>query len=149
MKGVFALSIVALTLSAGALAASWPGRPTTPPPKLKQPGPPPAWIETSTRSRWLAYSTYCWKTTCADFLPPGGRTDLPTVRVAAGKSIRLHFAFLPGDARITLITAHAGKRFALKASRIVVWKPPASGVAVVEVRAAGGSASYVARLVLG
>ena len=140
---------LAFASAAAAAAASWPGQPATQPPKLKQPGPPPAWIETATRSRWLAYSSYCWKTTCADFLPPAGRTDLPLLRLTKGGTVRVHFAFLPRDARVTLITAHAGKRFALQAARIVKWRPPASGVAVIEAHATGGSASYVVRIAIG
>ena len=148
MKSSLAGALVVLVFAAAAVAATWPGPPKTAPPKLKQPGPPAAWIETSTRARWLAYSTYCWKTTCADFLPPASRTDLPVVRAQRDGSVRIHFSFLPRDARVTLISAHAGKRFTLKAARVVEWKPPSGGLAVIEVHAIGGSASYAARLAL-
>lgn len=149
MKTRLVLIVVAFAVAPPALAASWPGRPTAKPPTLQQPGPPPAWIETHARSSWLAYSSYCWKTTCADYLPPASRSDLPRVRLTRGASVRIHFAFLPRDARVTLISAHAGKRVELDKARIVEWKPSASGVAVIEVHAAAGSASYVARMILG
>ena len=148
MRIRFALIALGLAFAAPALAATWPGQPTANPPKLQQPSPPPAWIETHTRSSWLAYSSYCWKTTCADFLPPASRTDLPRVRLTRGASVRIHFAFLPRDARVTLISAHAAKRVSLKRARIVEWKPSAPGVAVIETHAAAGSASYTARIVL-
>src|SRR5437773_10984712 len=73
MKTRLALIIVGLAVAAPALAASWPGRPTAKPPALQQPGPPPGWVETHARWSWLAYSSYCWKTTCADYLPPASR----------------------------------------------------------------------------
>jgi hypothetical protein len=148
MRSLLALAAVGLVLTAPALASAWPGPPASKPPRLQQPGPPPAWIETRTKSTWLAYSSYCWKTTCADFLPPASRTDLPIVRVVRGAAVRIHFAFVPRDARVTLISAHAGKRTTLQAARIATWRPSASGVAVVETHAAAGSASYAARVVL-
>ena len=148
MRSSLIAAAVALAFAAVAVAATWPGPPTTKPPKLKQPGPPAAWIETPIRARWLAYSTYCWKTICVDFLPAASRTDLPVVHGQKNQPVRIHFSFLPRDARVTLISAHAGKRFTLKAARVVEWKPATSGVAVIEVHAAGGSASYAARLAL-
>jgi hypothetical protein len=148
MKIRLALVAFALAAAAPALAASWPGRPASKPPKLQQPGPPPAWIETHTTSRWLAYSSYCWTTVCADFLPPQSRPDLPLVRVTRGTGVRIHFAFVPRDARVTLLTARGGKRFALGKVRIAEWTPTAAGVAVIETHAAGGSASYAARISL-
>jgi hypothetical protein len=44
------------------------GGPSKPPPKLDIDGPPPAWVHTGDDAVWLAYSTYCWKTACADYV---------------------------------------------------------------------------------
>ena len=139
-------SLPLLMVATTALAASWPGRPSTNPPRLQQPGPPPAWIETHTNSRWLAYSTYCWKTTCVDFVPPASRPGLPTLKIVHGASVRVHFAVQPTEVKVALVQGSNGKRYNLRAARVVTWKPPASGVADFEIRAPGGSASYVARL---
>src|SRR5213592_4291796 len=123
MRNFCAVMGLGLALTTAALAASWPGRPTTAPPKLTQPGPPPAWIETHTTARWLAYSSYCWKTRCVDYLPPASRPDLPRVRVARGGVVRIHFAFVPKDVRVTLLSTPP-RRAKLPAALIVEWKPP-------------------------
>jgi len=140
------LLVLVLLPTTAALAASWPGRPTSRPPKLQQAGPPPAWIETHTTSTWLAYSTYCWKTTCVDFIPPASRSGLPVVRIVRGAKVRVHFALQPTEVYVALVQGSGGKRYKLPNARVVTWQPPASGIADFEIRAAGGSASYVARL---
>lgn len=60
---------------AGYALAAPPG----PPPKpAGVPGaPPPAWIDSGTAEKWLAYSTYCWKVACVDYVSPEMRRDLP------------------------------------------------------------------------
>jgi hypothetical protein len=107
-------------------------------------GPPPAWIETATGDRWLAFSSFCWKTTCVDFLPPEMRPELPRLTVRRGESVRFHLGFVP---RAVTVTA-GGKTARLAARRIASWRAPKGGIVVVNARGTGGSASYVARLTL-
>src|SRR6266508_6281823 len=94
------LAIVASAAALGAPAAlAWPGRPPVRPPSPPADGaPPPAWVETQTRSNWLAYGSYCWTPSdghaaCVDMIPPQSRPELPTVRVARGSTVRIHLAF--------------------------------------------------------
>jgi hypothetical protein len=140
-------AIVFAGTPAGAQTAdSWPGKPGSPPPSLGAgtKGPPPAWIESKTRSWWLAYSSYCWKTTCADFLPPQGRPDLPAISVRRGLPLRLHLGFRPRQLSISV----NGKQTRLAAAQVAQFKPSGSGIVIVSARpaAGGGDASYVARL---
>jgi VanZ family protein len=94
VRAAVVLVVFAGTLVAAAPAAGWPGPPRTAAPHVKgASGPPAAWLETRARSVWLAFSGYCWKTTCADFPPPQSRTNLPVVRVRRGALVRVHFAF--------------------------------------------------------
>jgi hypothetical protein len=133
-------------MSASAFAATWPGRPVAKPPKLSQSGPPPAWIETHTKSSWLAFSSYCWKTTCADYVPPQSRTDLPIVVVRRGARVRIHFAITPSQVHATTFVGTKLKHVTLQRTRTVSWTPTLTGVVSFDVRGASGSASYVARV---
>ena len=133
--------------AAGAKAAAWPGPPATKPPDVKgAAGPPPAWLETRTRSLWLAFSSFCWKTTCADYLPPQSRTDLPVVAVRRGAMVRVHFAFAPSQVHATTFVGTTLEHATLRPARTVAWRPTLTGVVTFDVRAASGSASYVARV---
>src|SRR5262245_10315447 len=58
---LFALALLTTGTASVALAHGWPGRPQTNPPRLSEVGPPPAWVETRQRSRWLSFSSYCWR----------------------------------------------------------------------------------------
>jgi hypothetical protein len=143
---LFALVGLGLAMSASAFAATWPGPPAAKPPKLSQSGPPPAWIETHTKSSWLAYSSYCWKTTCADYLPPQSRTDLPVVVVRRGATVRVHFAFAPTQVHVTTFVGTRLKHAIFRPVRTVNWRPTITGVVSFDLRGGSGSASYVARV---
>ena len=151
-----ATSIAFLTVPAALLAApasaAWPGLPTPPPPPQPRvncaAGPPPAWLETHTRSAWLAFSSYCWKQTCADYLPPQSRTDLPLVRVRRGARVRIHFAFAPSQVHATTFSGMTFTHVALKPARVVNWRPTRAGVVSFDVRAGAGSTSYLVRVLL-
>lgn len=119
--------------------------PRDPPPKVQgaSTSPPPAWIAVGDRSAWMAYSSYCWTTSCVDFLPPATRPDIPKVAVAAGATVRFHLGFVGHAVRAVL---PSGRRVALASGRVIAWRPPARGVVVLEAKGPGGSASYVVRL---
>jgi hypothetical protein len=143
-----ALLVVGL-LAAGAPAAlAWPGPPKTHPPKPPAPGaPPPAWIGTISKSAWLAFGSYCWKTSCVDMIPPETRPGLPSVTVSRARTVRVHLGFAAGTAMVAIDK----KRVVAKldaTKRIVSWTAMRGGFLVVSARAAG-SASYVARLSVG
>ena len=127
-------------------ALAWSGRPAPPVPKpATAAGPPPAWAETSTKSVWLAFSGYCWKTTCADYLPPASRPDLPTIRLAHGAGIRVHFGLRPSKLSITLLGAKTTTR-TVAPVQVITWRPGESGVATFSLKGSSGSASYAARI---
>src|SRR5919204_1098641 len=119
---VVVLAAAAITAPA---ALAWPGRPSSPPPKAPNPGaPPPAWIETQTKSAWLAYGSYCWtnggQAACVDMLPPQSRPDLPLIKVARGGVLRVHLALKRPAATLAV----AGRRTAVRVDRdrgIVSW----------------------------
>jgi hypothetical protein len=123
-------------------AAAWPGVPTATPPKPGHGGPPPAWIESTTESRWLAYGSYCWTTHCADYEPPALRSDIPVVRAARATILRLHFAFAPRTIYVGYIREGAPPQ-PLPPARIVTWRPSSSGRFEVQIRATNGSSSYI------
>jgi hypothetical protein len=144
------LAVFAAALIAIAPAAAWPGPPRTPAPHVKgASGPPAAWLETRTRSVWLAFSGYCWKTTCADFPPPQSRTNLPIVRVRRGALVRVHFAFTPSEVHATTFAGTTLRHSALRPARTTGWRPMRAGVVSFDARGASGSASYLVRVRIG
>ncbi len=142
-------SIIAITAVAGVcipVALAWAGRPALPAPKpATAAGPPPAWAETTARSAWIAYSGYCWKTTCADYLPPASRPDVPTIRLARGASIRVHFGFRPTKLSITLLGAKTTTT-AVAPAQVITWRPSEPGVATFSLKGSSGSASYAVKI---
>jgi hypothetical protein len=124
------------------------GRPPTPPPKVTGAGatPPPAWVEVGARSRWLAYSSYCWATACVDFIPPLMRRDLPVVDARRGTELRFRLGFRPKSVRLLLVGATPAKTWALRASASTTWRAARAGVFVLETKGVRGSAGYVLRL---
>src|SRR5712691_5956673 len=102
--------------------ADWPGRPKGDPPRLHQKGPPTAWIETPTRSTWLAYGSYCWTTLCVDMVPPAMRKDIPRVAVKRGDAVRVHLSFAPSTAAVVLLRGDRPRTLRLQAKRVLVWR---------------------------
>ena len=145
-RAVATAAAVGLIATPGAIA--WPGRPPGAPPKLSQPGPPPAWLETATSSRWLAFSGYCWKTRCVDMLPPAGRPDLPSISARRGQLLRFHLRFLPRRADVAVLVGGSVTRYALHPAQTVMWRAAKAGIVTLEVRTASGSAGYLTRLAL-
>ena len=145
MKRRAAVLLAALSFAVPA-AFAWPGAPKTPPPTPPQPGaPPPAWIETQAKSAWLFYGIYCWKTTCADLIPPETRPGLPVFTVLRGQTLRVHLGFAATSATATIDRRKVTAK--LDASRHVVsWSTGRAGILTISARASSGSASYFARL---
>ena len=137
----------ALVVAACLLAVAAPVALALPPgqPPKAPGGPPPAWLEKPGTDRWLAYSSFCWTTTCVDYLPPNARPDLPRLAVAAGTLVRFHLGFNPTS--VELHRFGTSRMWRLAATRVSAWKVPSRGIYVVAVRAGPGSASYVFRIV--
>ena len=106
--------------------------------------PPPAWIETPAKSRWLAYGSYCWKTTCVDMIPPQSRPDLPSLGVAHASTARVHLGIAPTSISVSISKVRVRVRLDA-AKRTLSWRATRGGIAVVSVRGSG-DASYVIRL---
>lgn len=141
-RRTFAFAALLLALLAPVAHA----KPGTPPPNVAGTAgePPPAWFTLGARSDWLAYSSFCWTTTCVTFLPPERRTDLPKLVAKEGQTLAIHLAFTP---KTVLVRVLATKQsYPLVAGRDTSWRVRGSGVILVEARGAKGSASYVARI---
>ena len=139
MRRTLILSLVFLALGAPLAHALPPGKP----PKQGG-GPPPAWLEKPSTDRWLAYSSFCWRTMCADFIPPQMRTDLPRIAVASGTLVRFHLGCNPSSVELSRI---GGRTWRLTPARVAAWKTRGRGTYVLQLRAGPGDASYVFRLV--
>ena len=143
-RAVLTAGIVAATFAPAAFG--WPGQPKVPAPRpATSSGPPPAWIESSSRSTWLAYSGYCWKTACADYLPPASRPDLPTISIVRGTAVRLHFGFRPSKVTITALGARTSTRNFVPA-QIVTWSPRTAGIFTLSLRSPSGTVGYAGRV---
>ena len=126
-------------------AFAWSGRPSSPPPKTGTTGaPPPAWIETKTKSAWLLYGSYCWKTSCVDMIPPETRPGLPVFTVPRGALVRIHLGFVAKSASISVDKKTMRAKLE-PAKRVISWHAGRGGILTVFARAAG-DVSYVARL---
>ena len=79
-----ALVAFAVLALAGSAVAAPPGKP--PKPAGVPSAPPPAWIEAGTKEKWLAYSSYCWKIACVDYVSPEMRKDLPVLTIRRGEA---------------------------------------------------------------
>lgn len=123
-------------------AAPEPGPPAEPPPRQPDGGPPPAWVETPEGSFWLGYSTYCWASTCADYVEPTCE-DAPEVRARVGEHVRVTFGFEARSARLTYFPGGAGQPL-----DELEWIVESGGAFAVSGAAAEGDASYVGCLVV-
>jgi hypothetical protein len=94
--------------------------------------------------KWLAYSTYCWKVTCVDYISPEMRKDLPVLRIRRGQSVTVHLGFIPSQ--LTVSQGDRTKR--LVPRRTATWRPGLGVASIFAVRKAGGDASYAVRIKL-
>ena len=141
----------AAVLAANAFAQSWPGRPATKPPRLEQSGPPPGWVETPARSRWRQFSSYCWQRrvrpkVCVNMPPVQERADLGVLAARAGEVLRLHLAFRPREAHLTLYRGLRFTHYRLPPRQLLSWRARGSGVIALDLKARAGSAAYLIRL---
>jgi hypothetical protein len=125
-------------------------QPTESPPSLGgRDGPPPAWIETETGSHWLAFASYCWGSTCADYVGISERGDVPVVPVREGERVRVHLGFDPGDVSLSYGSTDRSIRHT-RVGRVVEWRATVKGGIWLFARAAPGQngtdASYVVKL---
>ncbi len=136
-------AISALACAWGAFAAAAVAAPAGDPPDAGSAAPPAAWVDTPAADRWLAHSTYCWTTQCADYINPEMREDLPRIAVRRGQTVRFELGFEP-----TSLTLQVGVRsYELTPRQRATWRVRGKGgVLVLFATAEGGDASYVARL---
>ena len=128
------------------VALAWPGRPTSPPPTTGTAGaPPPAWIETKTKSTWLLYGSYCWNTSCVDMIPPETRPGLPVFTVGRGSTVRVHLGFAAKSTSVDIDKKTVRAKLDTS-KRLVSWTAGRGGILMASARASRGSASYVTRL---
>ena len=140
------LVAAAVAAACAPTALAWAGRPVSSAPKpATAAGPPPAWAETASRSSWLAYSGYCWRTVCADYLPPASRPDLPTIGIVRGASIRIHFGFRPSKVTVTTLGKPTSTR-SLAPAQVVTWRPTAAGVFTFSLKGSNGTVGYAAKI---
>lgn len=141
--------LVLAAVAAAVVVATAGAVPPGPPPKVSgaKAAPPPAWVDTGRVQRWLAYSSYCWRTQCVDMILPAGRPDLPIVRVRVGQRLVIHLGFAPRSVIVREVTqAGTGRSWPLAASRTTSWRVRKAAIVLVEAKGAPGSAGYLARL---
>ena len=123
-----------------------PREPNSPPPEV-QPGltaPPPAWVESERSSRWLGYSSYCWESTCADFVERSCHSrHVPKIALRRGEVVRFHLGFRPRAVRIAFERPGGGEK-KLEAAQVTSWRVDRAGVVSLSARARDGDASYIA-----
>jgi hypothetical protein len=126
------------------------GPPADPPPKVGGTfggGPPPAWIEIGTRSGWLAYGSYCWRTACVDMVPPESRSDLPRIKVRPRQMLRVHLGFTPALARVHMLRGDRAVAVPSTRGRRSISFRARRGILMIAASASRGTPSYLARLV--
>jgi hypothetical protein len=74
------------------------------------------------------------------------RTDLGVLRAVRGQRLRLHLAFRPTQAHLTVYRGLGFKHYRLSPASVMAWRVRAFGVAVLDVKAPAGTASYAIRL---
>lgn len=121
-----------------------PARPAERPPSLEgNDGPPPAWVETGSGTHWLAFSTFCWKRLCVDYLAAPER-ELPAIPTEEGELVRFHLGF-----EATEITLQPADGPSVELDPVEpTWTVESSGAvtlfAVAAPGAGGSDASYAA-----
>lgn len=146
-----AVSLVALILLGAACGGESPRQTPTRPqgPAPTVPGvsvtPPPAWVETASGDRWLAFFSYCWSTQCVDSRPADQRADIPSVAVMPGEVVRFHLGFDPSEVELSV----GPKTYVLASERVTSWKVTGpGGLAFLTAKGKPGSAGYVMRLLV-
>lgn len=143
-----------LFAASGSLATGGPSPPAPPGPPQSVGAPPRAWVETERGSRWLGYSSYCWRGgLCVDFVGPScedhGHT--PRLVLRKGEHVRFHLGFDPRQISLAFspsATTPAAKPVALTVSRTPSWLANRAGAfTLFAASKGGGDASYVGCIV--
>ena len=154
MRAALLVGLVLALAACGGGGSDGPASPAGPPdapPERPGEGPPPAWVETEGGSIWLAYSTYCWGSTCADFAAPscGGEPPAPRVELRRGETVRIHLDFDPGEALLTFFPEGGEPDgVTLDPSRTPTWRADRAGAFTVFAGGEGRDASYAGCAVL-
>ena len=129
-------------------AAAPPGEPKVAVADLE--GPPAAWLETERGSVWLGFSTFCWKTACADYVAPScaAQRHVPRIVVRRGELVTAHLAFTPRKLTLTYFLdgepTSEPPHQRLRATKEPAWRVEREGAfSLSAVADAGGDASYV------
>jgi hypothetical protein len=139
------LCLLAFAFAAIAWAAGSAGAPPEDPPVLKghNDDPPPAYVVASRGSTWLAFSSYCWKSTCADFIPAVcADRGIPKLYLRRGEVIHFHLGFLP-KSKSVWISFKRGMQ-SLPAARTIAWRVRHGGFFSLGARVRVGSANFSA-----
>ena len=157
LRPLLALSLAWVLSACGSGSPGSPGRdgvggPSASPPAVKGSGPPLAWAEAGAdpaRRVWMAYSSYCWGQTCADYVQPSERTDVPVVTTTLGSKVVFHLGFDPTSIGLQIPTG--GESLKLEGrGRERTWTADRSALLVLNATdAADEQASYVVRVTLG
>jgi hypothetical protein len=109
--------------------------------------PSPAYVIVDGATRRLAQSSYCWRTTCADYVRPRcGDRRTPTVRVRKRQRARFRIGFDPTQVGLIYV-GRLEVRYVLRfaASRTVAWRVRAftgRDEFILTARSALGDTSY-------
>jgi hypothetical protein len=126
--------------------------PSGSPPAVKGNGPPLAWAESGpdpAQRVWMAYSSYCWGQTCADYAQPTERTDVPLVRTKLGSKMVFHLGFDPTSIGLQIPAGKEPLELA-GTGRTRTWVADRSALLVLNATgAADEQASYVVEVTLG
>jgi hypothetical protein len=97
----------------------------------------------------MAYSSYCWGQTCADYVQPSERTDVPLVRAPFDAKVVFHLGFEPTSIGLEIPTG--GEVLELEGSgRQRSWTADRSALLLLNATDAGDEqASYLVRVTLG
>lgn len=116
------------------------------PPATEEGGPPPAWIETSSGSAWMAYGSYCWTNVCVDVLHfTCDDTSVPSLEVRPGDPIRFHLAFAPDEADLTLgAPSSRPEVVSVTPARVIEWQGEYDGHLLLFATSEEGDVSYQA-----
>ncbi len=109
--------------------------------------PPPAWVESSEGSFWLAYDSSCWETACVDYVDPGERDDVPTIKAHRGDLVTFHLRIQPK--KLVLYGEREGSRVRLEPKSDAAWRVTQGGFLRLDAEVPGrGGAAYIFNIVL-
>jgi hypothetical protein len=97
----------------------------------------------------MAYSSYCWGQTCADYAQPTERDDVPLVRATLGSRMVFHLGFDPTSVGLEIPAGREALTLT-GSGRDRTWIVDRSALLVLNATdAVDEQASYVVRVTLG